>query len=156
MLGSIRQTALGTVLVSADEELLDGDTLRTSPNVLAVFRHPLSKGDVRSAYQYSIRHRYTYDLYAHPGGVAVFFVNLSESPIAVSMCQENYPDCTNAALPFTVAPSAMIAFPINQDKRYAVLESTPGFSAATVQAWTSGLTKIFGAASSITFGPVVK
>ena len=108
---------------------------------------------MQSAVRYSIRHRYTYDVLALRG-VAYFFVNLSDYPVQVGMCQANYPDCTNLTLPYTLPSLASISFPIDQQKPFLVLESTPGFSAGTALESSEGLTRIFGASSSITFGPV--
>ena len=140
-----------SVLVSSTFEYLSGNALNSLPE-LAVYRHPLSARAVQDARLYSIRHKYTYDVFALRG-VAYFFVNLSDYPVAVGMCQENYPDCTSTTLDRTVQPMATIAFPIDQQKRFLVVESEPGYSAGTALAWTEGLTKVFGASSSITFGP---
>jgi hypothetical protein len=151
--GWIRVVTKGDkTVVSSTYETLSGNSLTTIPH-LAVFRHPLSENAVREARRYSIRHRYTYDVFALHG-VAYFFVNLSDYPVEVGMCQADYPDCTNLTLPHTVPPRASISFRIDQQKRFLVLESTPGYSAATALEWGEGLTKIFGATTTITFDPV--
>jgi hypothetical protein len=141
-----------SVSVSSIYEFLSGNRLASIPEQ-AVYRHPLSDDAVKSARRYSIRHKYTYDVFALRG-VAYFFVNLSNYPVDVGMCQANYPGCTNTTLEHTVLPMASIAFPIDQQARFLVLESNPGFSAGTALQWGDGLTKAFGASSSITFGPV--
>jgi hypothetical protein len=70
------------------------------------------------------------------------------------MCQANYPGCTNTTLEHTVQPMASIAFPIDQQGQYLVLESTLGYSASAALQWSDGLTKVFGASSLIAFGLV--
>ncbi len=141
-----------SVAVSGTYEYLGGNSLSTISH-LAVFRHPLSEGAVRSARLLSIRHRYTYDVFALRG-VAYFFVNLSDYPVDVGMCQADYPGCTSPTLPHRVSPLASTSFPVDQQKRFLVFESTPGFSVATALEWGEGMTRIFGSSSSITFGPV--
>ena len=136
--------------VSASYEYLNGDNLTTIP-MLAVFRHPLSLGAVRSALKTSIHHRYTYDVFTLRGALYVF-VNLSDYPVQAGMCQENYPDCMLTSLPHTVRPHASLVFPIDQERRFLVVHSTPGYSVATAVEWTEGLKQIFAANSSITFG----
>jgi hypothetical protein len=122
---------------------------------LAVYRHPLSDNAVRSARRYSIHHKYTYDVFALRG-VAYFFVNLSDYPVDVGACQADFPGCTSATLEHRVPPMASIAFPVDQQRRFMVVESTPGYSAATALQWTEGLTRLFGASSSIKFGQETK
>lgn len=141
-----------TTKVSATYEYLDGDTVTTIP-MLAVFRHPLSESAVRSALQYSIHHRYTYDVFALRG-VLYVFVNLSDYPVQAGLCQENYPDCVLQSLPYTVMPHASLVLPIDQQKRFLVMHSTPGYSVSTAVEMTEGLRRIFAVNSSITFGPV--
>jgi hypothetical protein len=137
------------ITVSAAYEYLNGNTLTTIP-MLPVFRHPSSDGAVRSALEYSIHHRYTYDVFALQGALYVF-VNLSDYPVQAGMCQENYPDCVVPSLPRTVEPHAGLVFTIDQKKRFLVMHSTPGYSVATAVEWTEGLKQIFTANSSITF-----
>jgi hypothetical protein len=141
-----------TIKISATYEYLNGDTVTTIP-VLAVFRHPLSESAVRSALEYSIHHRYTYDVFALRG-VLYVFVNLSDYPVQAGLCQENYPDCVLPSLPYTVMPHASLVLPIDQQKRFLVMHSTPGYSVATAVEMTEGLQRIFAVNSSIRFGPV--
>lgn len=138
------------VQVSATYEYLDGNTLTTIP-MLAVSRHPLSEAAVRSALKYSVHHRYTYDVFALRGALYVF-VNLSDYPVQAGICQENYPDCVLTSLPYTVMPHASLVFPIDPQRRFLVMHSTPGYSVATAVEDTEGLKQIFAANSSITFG----
>lgn len=135
--------------VSAVYEYLSGNSLITIP-MLPVFRHPSSGGAVRSAVKYSIHHRYTYDVFALRGALYVF-VNLSDYPVQAGMCQENCPDCVVASLPHTVEPHAGLVFTIDQQKRFLVIHSTPGYSVGTAVEWTEGWKRIFTANSSITF-----
>jgi hypothetical protein len=152
--GWIRVITRGNdVRVSSMQELLDGNTLRTLPSE-AVFRHPLSEGAIRVARRYSIPHRYTYDLMMLGGGVAFVFVNLSDYPVAVGMCQADYPGCENSTPPRTVPPLASTAFEIDPLRRFGVVESTPGYSAASPVEFQPGFTKTFGSESTITFEPV--
>jgi len=150
-LGWLQVTEEGrTISVSATYEHLNGNSLSTIP-MLAVFRHLLTEGAVRSALQYSLHHRYTYDVFALRG-VLYVFVNLSDYPVQAGMCQENYPDCVLLSLPYTVMPHASVILPIDQDKRFLVMHSTPGYSVATAVEMTEGLQRIFAVNSSITFG----
>lgn len=143
-----------SVVVSCTYECLKGNTLTTVPYMLPTFRRPVSDKAIQSARKFSIRHRYTLDSRALPGGALYCFVNLSAYPVQVGMCQENYPDCTNPALTNKIAPMASISFPLDPTKRFAVLESTPGYSAGAALKWTDGLAKIFGSSSSIVFDSV--
>ena|ERR1017187_4025711 len=138
--------------ISATYEHINGNTLVSTP-MLPVFRHPLSEGAVRSASKYSMHHGYTYDVFALRGALYVF-VNLSDYPVQAGMCQENYPDCVLLSLPYTVKPHASVLLPIDQQRRFLIMHSTPGYSVATAVEWTEGLKQVFAADSSITFGAV--
>src|SRR5208283_4355526 len=59
-------------------------------------------------------------------------------PVQVAKCQDDLPGCTNPTLPFTVTPMASISFPIDHSRRYAVIESTPGYSVLTAVRFTDG------------------
>ena len=87
-------------------------------------------------------------------GALYVFVNLSDYPVQAGMCQDNYPDCAPPSLPYTVRPHASLVFPIDEQERFLVMHSTPGYSVATAVQWTEGLKQIFTANSSITFGLV--
>ena len=65
------------------------------------------------------------------------------------MCQDDVPGCNNPTLPYTVSPMASISFPIDQSRRYAVIESTPGYSAATGVRVAEGGKRIFKVSSCI-------
>jgi hypothetical protein len=95
-------------------------------------------------------HKWTFDL-IDKQSVLEYFVNLSEYPVQVAMCQDDVPDCTSPTLPNTVAPLASIAFPLDHSRRYGVLESTPGYSAVVLLSPTEGTKQYFDAASCIKF-----
>ena len=67
------------------------------------------------------------------------------------MCQDDLPGYTNPTLPFTVTPMASISFPIDHSRRYAVIESTPGYSVLTAVRFTDGTKQSFDASSCIKF-----
>ena len=80
----------------------------------------------------------------------MYFVNLSTYPVQVAMCQDDVPQvCTNPTLPYSVSPLASISFPIDQSRRYAVIESTPGYSAATAVRMAEGSKRVFKVSSCI-------
>ena len=132
--------------VSAAVDTLEGDMLETVPQQ-AVARHPsLTKKDRLPV----SLHRWTFDV-AKNLGFLMYFVNLSNYQVQVAMCQDDSPGCANPSLPYTVAPMASISFPIDQSRRFAVIESTPGYSAATAVRLTEGGKHIFKVSSCITF-----
>jgi hypothetical protein len=151
--GWIQVTEEGhSIDISATYEHITGDTLTTIP-MLAVLRHPLSEDAVRAAFKHSIHHRYTYDVFALRG-VFYVFVNLSDYPVQAGICQDVNPDCVPPSLPYTVQPHARIVFPIDRQKRFLVMHSTPGYSVATGVYLTEGMKRVFTSNSSITFGLV--
>lgn len=133
------------VSVSAAIETVDGDMLWSVPQK-AVSRHPELTKHRLSA----LPHEWRFDVAANLGFL-MYFVNLSEYPVQVAMCQDDFPDCTNPTLPYRVAPMASISFPIDQSRRYAVVESTPGYSVATALQLSEGTKRIFKVSSCIKF-----
>lgn len=151
--GWIQVTEEGhSIDISATYEYITGNTLTTNP-MLAILRHPVSEDAVRVPFEHSIHHRYTYDRFTLRGALYVF-VNLSDYPVQAGMCQDSNADCVPPSLPYTVQPHARIVFPIDPQKRFLVMHSTPGYSVATAVKWTEGMKQIFTANSSITFGLV--
>jgi hypothetical protein len=149
--GWMQVTATGHgVDISGTYEYITGNALISVP-MLAILRHPLAASAVKAAVKYSVHHRYTYDVFALRGALYVF-VNLSDYPVQVGMCQDSAPDCMPPSLPYTVKPNARIVFPIDPQKQFLILHSTPGYSAATAVEWTEGMRQIFAANSTITFG----
>jgi hypothetical protein len=144
--GWIRVLSKGKgVSASTTLEVVDGDTLQSIPQE-AVFRRP----ELTKRRFSALPHRWTFDG-SDNLGFLMYFVNLSEYPVQAAMCQDDYPGCTNPTLPYTVAPMASISFPIDQSRRYTVVESTPGYSVATALRLTEGAERIFGASSCIKF-----
>jgi hypothetical protein len=148
-IGWVKVIATAETRVSAKLEYLTGNELISLPQ-LPISPHPFTEAAVRSASLYGLRHRYTYNVSALHG-VAYVFVNLSPYAVHAGMCQSPAPTCT-APLTRTVGPMAWASFPIDESIPYAVVESTPGFSAGTAIAFSPGLAKVFSANSSITFG----
>jgi hypothetical protein len=133
------------VNVSASLEVVQGNTLQTLPEK-ATYRHPeLTKRPLAA-----VPHRWNFDVTDNAGSL-FYFVNLSEYPVQVAMCQDDHPNCTNPTLPYRVAPMASISFPIDQSRRYAVVESTPGYSVATALQFSEGTKRLFDASSCIKF-----
>jgi hypothetical protein len=145
-LGWIRVLSKGIgVDVKASLEMVEGDTLQTIPQG-AAHRHPeLTKQSLGS-----LPHIWTFDV-ANNLGFLLYFVNLSDYPVQVAMCQDERPGCRNPTLPYAVASMASISFPIDQSRRYAVIESTPGYSAVTSLRLTEGAKSTFEASSCIKF-----
>lgn len=133
------------VSVSTTVETVYQNTLEAIPQT-AVFRDPERTRHPLPA----IGHRWRVNVVENLG-VVFYFVNLSEYPVQVGMCQDDRPNCTNAILPSTVAPMASISFPIDESRKYAVIESTPGYSVATTLRFTDGTRKVFEASSCIKF-----
>ena len=132
-----------TLKVSAAVDTIQGATLETIPQQ-AVPRHPvLTKSHLPASL-----HRWTFDVTNHLGFL-MYFVNLSTYPVQVAMCQDDVPECTSPTLPYSVSPMASISFPIDQSRRYAVIESTPGYSAATAVSVAEGAKRIFKVSSCI-------
>jgi hypothetical protein len=132
-----------TLKVSAAIDTIEGATLETIPQQ-AVPRHPL----LTKRHLPASLHRWTFDV-ANNLGFLMYFVNLSSYPVQVAMCQDDVPGCTNPTLPSSVSPMASISFPIDQSRRYAVIESTPGYSAATAVRVAEGGKRIFKVSSCI-------
>ncbi|MGA2371666.1 MAG: PEGA domain-containing protein [Candidatus Korobacteraceae bacterium] len=143
-LGWIRVLSNAKALkVSAAVDTIEGATLETVPQQ-AVPRHPLlTKGHLTASL-----HRWTFDV-ANNLGFLMYFVNLSTYPVQVAMCQDDVPGCTSPTLPYSVSPMASISFPIDQSRRYAVIESTPGYSAATGVRVAEGGKRTFKVSSCI-------
>ncbi len=132
-----------TLKVWAAVDTLEGASIETVPQQ-AVPRHPLlTKGHLPASL-----HRWTFDV-ANNLGFLMYFVNLSAYPVQVAMCQDDVPGCTNPTLPYSVLSMASISFPIDQSRRYAVIESTPGYSAATAVRIAEGNKRIFKVSSCI-------
>lgn len=134
------------VTVSTAVETVQGNTLESIPQG-AVYRNPpLTKRPFLA-----LPHRWTYNV-ANNLGFLFYFVNLSEYPVQAGICQDDHhPNCTSPALPSTVAPMASISFPIDQSRRYAVIESSPGYSVATTLRLSDGTRKVFDASTCIKF-----
>ena len=144
--GWIRVLSKGKgVTVSTAVETLQENTIE-SISQGAVYRHPAEL----TKHLFAVPHRWTYDV-ANNLGFLFYFVNLSEYPVQVGMCQDQRPNCTNPTLPSTVAPMASISFPIDQSRRYAVIESSPGYSVATTLRLSDGAKKVFDASTCIKF-----
>ncbi len=145
--GWIRVLSTGKgVSVSAAVETIQGNTLESIPQGAVYRSPPLTKRSPLGS-----PHRWTYNV-ANNLGFLFYFVNLSEYPVQVSMCQDDHhPNCASPALPSTVSPRAGISFPIDQSRRYAVIESSPGYSVATTLRVSDGTKKIFDASTCIKF-----
>jgi len=132
------------VTISMTLEMTQQGTLESLPEQ-AVHRHPEPKARLSAQ-----PHRWAFDLIDNLSALA-YFVNLSEYPVQVAMCQDEVPGCANPTLPYTVAPMASISFPLDHSRRYAVIESTPGYSAAASLRFTEGAKQYFDASSCIKF-----
>ena len=145
--GWIRVLAKGKgISVYTAVETLHENTLESIPQG-AVYRHPAELNKHLFA---AVPHKWTYDV-ANNLGFLFYFVNLSEYPVQVGMCQDERPNCTNPTLPSTVASMASISFPIDQSRRYAVIESSPGYSVATTLRLSDGTKKVFDTSTCVTF-----
>jgi len=145
--GWIRVLSSGKgVSVSTAVETIQGNTLQSLPQGAVSRNPPLTKRPF-----ISLPHRWTYNV-TNNLGFLFYFVNLSEYAVQVSMCQDDHhPTCTSTALPSTVAPMASISFPIDQSRRYAVIESSPGYSVAATVRLSDGTKKVFDASTCIKF-----
>jgi hypothetical protein len=130
--------------ISMTLERMQQETFESLPEQ-AVYRHPEPNKHLST-----LPHKWKFDLINSLSSLA-YFVNLSKYPVQVAMCQDDVPDCTNPTLPYTVAPMGSISFPLDHSRRYAVIESTPGYSAATSVRFTEGSKKYFEASSCIKF-----
>ncbi len=126
------------LLISMTLEMTQQETLESLPEQ-AVYRHPGPNKHLSP-----LPHKWKLDLIDSLSALA-YFVNLSKYPVQVAMCQDEVPDCTNPTLPYTVAPMASISFPLDHSRRYAVIESTPGYSVATSLRFAEGAKKYFDA-----------
>ncbi len=123
--------------------MLRGDTLSTVAG-----RHPVPKSpDGRLT---KLNHRWTMNL-ATDASVVEYFVNLSEHPVQVGICEGDRPNFFCKPLSHTVAPMAQVAFRIDRSHRYLVLESTAGYSAAMGIRFVDGNKQVFDSSSSIKF-----
>jgi hypothetical protein len=155
-LGWLRVLVFGTgVNVSGAFEWLSEDTVTTLDQT-PVFRDPRAAGPLQIAQLYSLNHKYTADILKMAGApFAYFFANLSEYPVRAGICQAQDAPCPAAPLlDRTVPPGGSVFFRIDPTRRFILLESTPGYSAAVAVTLVEGLRKTFGVDSSITFGPV--
>ena len=144
--GWIRVLSEGaSVDVSAAIETVKGDMLWSVPQK-SVSRHP----GVSKHRMPQVPHKWSFDVTTNLGFM-MYFVNLSDYPVQAAMCQDDVPDCSNPTLPYTVAPMASISFPIDQSRRYGVVESTPGYSVATALRLSDGTKQMFKASSCIKY-----
>ena len=145
-LGWIRVRSKGDAIdMAASLEMVDGNMLQSLPQS-AVHRHP----ELTKQHLGTLPHIWTFDV-SDNLGFLLYFVNLSDCSVQVAMCQDDRPGCRNPTLPYAVAPMASISFPIDQSRRYAVIESTPGYSALTALKLTEGAKRTFEASSCIKF-----
>ncbi len=143
----------GMVSTSANYESTSGDSLITLAQ-LPVLQSPLTDKAVKLGVMTGTRHRYTLDLQSLPESRFWVFVNLSPYSVGVDVCQSNVPNCSNPSLSRTVSPLAAIVLPIETGRRFAILESSPGFSAATAVKDSEGIRKTFQSSSSVTFDSI--
>ncbi len=132
------------VTISVTLKMIKEGGLETIPEQ-ATHRHPETQQRLSP-----LPHKWTFDLVNNLGALA-YFVNLSEYPVHVAMCQDQVPGCTNPTLPYAILPMASISFPFDHSRRYAVIESTPGYSAAASLRLTEGTKRYFDASSCIKF-----
>jgi hypothetical protein len=133
--------------VSNTHDVLKGDTLVSNERGRPVSRS--SKGLLEK-----LNHRWTTNLREHPANLA-YFINLSEYPVNVGACESDRPKFSCRTLSHTVAPMAQIVFRLDQSRRYSLIESTPGSSAAQLIHVIDGDKRVFGAETNITFGEEV-
>jgi hypothetical protein len=131
------------VTVTSAQEVLRGNTLSTVNG-----RHPTSRGPEGRLSK--LNHRWTTNL-TKDASVLEYFVNLSEHPVQVGICEADRPNFFCRTLSHTVAPMAQVAFRIDRSHRYLVVESTSGYSAAMGISFVDGNKQVFDSSSSIKF-----
>jgi tetratricopeptide (TPR) repeat protein len=79
-----------------------------------------------------------------------YFLNLSEHPVKVGICQSDRRDFFCGALDHTVAPMEEVGFPVDQIREeFAVIQSTPGASVAQTIRIVEGDERPFGVKTKI-------
>jgi hypothetical protein len=142
--GWIRTASKGNVRVSSTQEIINNNTL------VSVERSPTR----RATFLKNVNHRWMADT-EKVRGESDYFINLSDRPVRVGFCQSDVPAFRCRYLSYTLGPLEQTAFRITPGKRYALIESSPGYSSAMVMRSVAGDRKVFEASTSITFGDVV-
>lgn len=139
-----------SVAVTAVEERLDGNKLYTNP-ISAISAKPTNGYKINEG-SYCQSEEAISTGFKCNGVQIVYFINVTETPTQVGMCQEDYADCNPIEMN-TIAPRAMIGYV--KFKKYMFLKSMFAPSIGINIFYGEGRSRTFDASSSITFGSPV-